>query len=182
VSAASRLQYAYLAYLSQPKTERKLYRLLRARRPARIVELGLGTLERTLRMLRVAERFAEGRKLEYTGFDLFEARPAGRPSLPLIAAHRRLKATSARVKLIPGEPERTLRGAANTLSQIDLLLVAGDLDDAAMQETWHYVPRMLGDETLVLHMPSPIGPPSIAPITPLDLARRLQAFPRRRAA
>jgi hypothetical protein len=75
-----------------------------------------------------------------------------------------------------------LRGAANTLSQIDLLLVAGDLDDAAMQETWHYVPRMLGDETLILHMPSPIGPAAIAPITPLDLARRLEAFPRRRAA
>ncbi len=179
MSAASRLQYLYLAYLSRPKAERKLYRMLRSQQPVRIVELGLGTIERTLRLLAVAQRFAPGQRLEYTGLDLFDARPEGAPPLPLIVAHRRLKTTDARVKLVPGDPAQSLRSAANALPKTDLLLIAGSLD----ADVWLYLPRMLHEGSLVLQMPDP--PNSTAAITVIERAeidRRAQPAPRRRAA
>lgn len=183
MSAASRLRYAYLAYFSKPKAERKLYRTLKARRPVRIVELGLKTVERTLRMIQVAERFAPGQRVEYTGFDRFDARPEDAEPLSLILAYRRLKTTSARIKLIPGDPAQTLRGAANSLSGVDLLLISGDLDAAAMQASWYYVPRMLHAQTLILQMPAADDATGLlAPLAAVEIEHRAQSVPRRRAA
>lgn len=180
MSAASRLQYLYLAYLSKPKAERKLYREIRTRQPLRIVELGMGTIERTLRMIGVAQRFAGEQRIEYTGFDLFDARSETAASLPLIVAHRQLKTTGARVKLVPGEVGPGLRGAANGLPRIDLLLVASDLGDA-----WSHVPRMLHDKTLVLERRDESESDALIVLEAAEIERRahaVQATQRRRAA
>ena len=149
MSAASLWKYAYCAYFSQPKPERPLYRLIRRRRPVRFVELGIGSTVRAVRLLQVAERYAAGRPLEYTGIDLFEARQEGQ-TLPLKDAYRQLKATSARLRLVPGEPYAALASAANLLTGTDLLLISADQDAASLAAAWFYVPRMLHAGSLVL--------------------------------
>lgn len=183
VSAASRLQYTYLAYLSKPKGERKLYRAIREHQPVRIVELGLRTIERTLHLIQVAQRFAGDQRIEYTGFDMFEARPSTQTALPLIVAHRQLKTTGARVKLIPGEPALNLRGAANSISQTDLLLICGSLVETELQDSWHYIPRMLHETSLVLQTPAPgARGASLVPLSRQEIDQRAAELTQRRRA
>jgi len=149
LSAASRIKYAYYAYLSKPKSERPLYRQIRRRRPQRIVELGIAANCRTLRMLRVAARYAPG-PVDYTGIDQFEARGEEQEMLSLKAAHKLLKPMAEKVRLLPGDPYSALAGAANMLQNTDLLIISLGQDLQSLERAWFYVPRMLKPETLVL--------------------------------
>lgn len=150
MSAANRIKYAYYAYLAKPKSERKLYREIRRRRPQRIVELGLSRTQRSQRMLQVAARYATG-PVEYTGIDLFEARGGGPEALSLKQAHQLLKPMASRVRLLPGDPFSALSAASNMLVGTDLLIISADQDLESLNKAWFYVPRMLTTSTLVLH-------------------------------
>ena len=150
MSAASRIKYAYYAYLAKPKSERKLYREIRRRRPQRIVELGLSSKQRSLRMLRVVARYAPG-PVEYTGIDLFEARGKDYEGLTLKQAHKLFKPMASKVRLLPGDPFSALAAASNTLVGTDLLIISVDQNLESLTKAWFYVPRMLTSTSLVLH-------------------------------
>jgi len=167
LSAASRIKYAYYAYLAKPKSERTLYREIRRTHPQRIVELGIAADRRTLRMLQVVARYAGG-PVEYTGIDLFEARPAGQQVLSLKAAHKLLKPMADKVRLLPGDPFSALAGAANGLSNTDLLIISAGQDAEALAKAWFYVPRMLSGDTLVLQEQSDPGNASGTRLVPLQ--------------
>ena len=145
---AGRLRSLYLAYFSQPKQYRSLYKLLRSKPLRRITEVGVGQAQRTLRMLELCPPTED---TAYTGIDLFEARQNGDgPVLPLKAAHSLLATTGAKIRLVPGDPFSALARTANALARQDLILISADQDRESLAKAWFYVPRMLHETTTVL--------------------------------
>jgi len=180
---ASYLRYLYLAYFSKPAGERLLYRAIRRTGARRILEIGIGDLSRTLRMIDLAQRFSSGESVRYAAIDLFETRgPSDGQKLSLKQAHRMLKPTGAQVQLIPGDPAQALARAANSLPNVDLLLISAGQTDAAMAGAWFYFPRMLHDASAVYRETSEDGgATALAQLAVGDI--QLQAGgPRRRAA
>ncbi len=60
-------------------------------------------------------------------------------------AHRKLKATGARVQLLPGDPLTVLCRSANGLSGTDLVIISERQDKASLAGAWFFLPRMLHD-------------------------------------
>lgn len=148
--AVSRLKYAYLAFLSKPKGERWLFRHIRKHRVRTILEIGVGDLGRAERLIQVAQRYAPGETVRYTGVDLFEAAGPGAGVLTLKEAHRRLSDIGSTVRLLPGDPGMTICRIANTLLDSDLVIFsAGQLDELG-SDAWYFVPRMLSPKALVI--------------------------------
>lgn len=143
-------KFAYLTLLSKPSHERVLYRQIRRSTPLSIVEVGMGLGVRASRMIAVAARYQPDDQIRYTGIDLFEARTEIGTGLPLKEAHKRLKATGANVRVIPGDPLSALARSANGLQSTDLLVIAADQDEHSLANAWFYIPRMLHDNSLVL--------------------------------
>ena len=143
----------WLARLSQPAADRMIHRQVMARPPRRILELGLGTLVRTERMLLAATRAAGG-EVRYVGLDRFEGRSAGDPpGVSLKEAHRRLHALG-RVQLVPGNVDTSLARLCNQLGQFDLVIVSSDTDQRHLERAWFFIQRMLAAETTVFCQPS----------------------------
>ena len=139
---AKLLRYLYLARLSQPSADRTLYRAIWRQRPTRIVELGIGSARRSLRMIELAKR-VQPETIHFAGIDLFEARPVEAEGLTLKRAHSLLGMSEAKVRLVPGDPAAALKRTANMLLQTDLLVIAADQDRETLARAWFYVPRML---------------------------------------
>ena len=176
----------YLAFFSHPKGLRPLYRAVRKRAKQggairKITELGLGTAERTLRLLELCEAAEE---VQYAGIDLFEARQNGDgPGMSLKSAHQQLSSSGAKVKLIPGDPFSALARSANSLTGQDLIFIAADQDRASLTKAWFYVPRMLHEATLVFEESFVDGQPTVQLLSLEEIGRRAAAgAPGRRAA
>ncbi len=145
-----RLQAIYLSYLSTPTSDHPIYRAICRQRARKILELGIGTGRRAVRMIRLAALFWPPGEIEFNGMDLFESRSsADGPGMSLKMAHRRLAQTGGRIKLIPGDPYTGLARSANSLGQLDLLVVSARLDPRSLARAWFYVPRLLGRGTQV---------------------------------
>ena len=150
MAAASWLKYAYLAHFSKPRTERQLYRLVKVHKVCRIVEVGVQSLQRTVAMISVAQRYAGKEQVSYTGLDWFDARDSDLPSLTLKQAHRELQATGATVRLVPGDPGRAVSAIANSHAHTGLLLLSASVPDSMLAAAWFYLPRMIDAASVVL--------------------------------
>jgi hypothetical protein len=184
VSAASLLKYVYLASFSQPKAERLLFRAIRRQKIRKIVELGVGSCRRAIRLIEVARRYAGAEPVHFTGIDLFEARGGDGPAMSLKGAFQLLKPTGARVQLIPGDPRTALTRAANSLVGTELVIVSQSQDRDSLARAWFYMPRMLAAGALV-YMEEPAGDPGtrLRPMPRLDIERLAGgAMPMGRAA
>ncbi|MBI2479581.1 MAG: hypothetical protein HYV60_13400 [Planctomycetia bacterium] len=144
------LKFAYLTLLSKPSHEREVYQAIRRSAPLSIVEIGVGLGVRSTRMIAVAQRYSPEESIRYVGIEQFEARTRFGTGMPLKVAHKRLKATGANVRVIPGDPLSALARTANGLQGTDLLIIAADQDTQSLTNAWFYVPRMLHDKSLVL--------------------------------
>ena len=149
MSQLGTLKYTYLAYLSQPATDRVLYRSIEKRPIRSILEIGVGNGVRAERLLAVAARTESEAELRYTGIDLFEDRPAGTEHIALKQAYQQLRQKHVKIQLVPGDPFSALARISNYVSGIDLVVVAGDQDAESMTRAWIFVPRMIHAETLV---------------------------------
>jgi hypothetical protein len=159
-----------------------LYRVIRQLRPKKVLEIGVGTTDRTLRLLDFAQRVGDGEAIRYAAIDLFEARGANLPKLSLKDAHRLFKAATAQAQLIPGDPSGAVARVANTLPDVDLLLISAAHDDAALAGAWFYLPRMLHANSVVLReIAQPGGAITFETIDAATLRERAGAN-RRRAA
>lgn len=119
-------------------------------KPTCIVELGIGTGERTKQMLRLACQFSS-ETIHYTGIDLFESRTEEHgPGIRLKDAYRTLKAPNVKLQLMPGDPFSALSQLANTLPNTDLILISKCQDPDALEKAWFYVPRMVHTKSLIL--------------------------------
>ncbi len=146
----SHLKHLWLAYLSRPASDRVLYRTIRRNRVRKILEIGIATATRTLRMVHLAQRGARGEAVRYVAVDLFEARAGQQAAvLSLKEAHRLLKSTTAQVQLIPGDPASALGRAANALQNLDLVVISADHDAESLGDAWFYLPRMLHADSVV---------------------------------
>ena len=145
------LKYSYLAYLSQPASDRPIYRAIRRYRVRRIVELGVGYAKRAQRMIALASQCQPDGCIWYTGIDLFEDRPADRPGITLKLAYQLLRRSAAnvQVRLVPGDPFEALARTANSLTNTDLIVISQDQDLESLTHAWSLVPRMLHETTLV---------------------------------
>ncbi len=144
------LNYARLAFFSKESSDRQLFRLVKKHRVLRIVELGIGSLERTSKLLKLAGDNASQGEIQYTGFDSFDLRAESEEPLSLIMAHRELIRCGASVRLTPGGPASGLPAQANSLSDTDLLLISPSVSDEVLEPLWFYLPRMCHPGTLVL--------------------------------
>jgi hypothetical protein len=143
----------WLTRLSGPASERVIYRHVLRSAPRRILEIGLGTLVRTERMLRAAAR-AGGGDVRYVGLDRFEGRDVGDPpGVSLKQAHRGLHAL-ARVQLVPGNADASLARLCNQLGQFDLVVVSADTDPRYLERSWLFIQRMVTADTTILVEPS----------------------------
>ncbi|HVC93099.1 MAG TPA: class I SAM-dependent methyltransferase [Pirellulales bacterium] len=147
---------AYLAYFSQPASDRTIYRSIRKHRVRKILELGIGTGRRTMRMLETVDRgnvaglACVTGPVSYTGIDLFEMRSSAQPpGLSLKLAHRQLRSTGAKVRLVPGDPFEALARSANEIGSCDLIVISSDQERASLAKAWFYFPRMLHAATQV---------------------------------
>lgn len=131
------LRRLWLTRLSKPAAERPLYRHILRSRPRRILEIGLGLLVRTPRLLEAA-----GAVVEYVGLDRFEGRTASDPpGVSLKTAHQRLHGLS-RVQLVPGHADASLGRRCNHLGTFDLVLVTADADCRDVERSWLFLQRM----------------------------------------
>jgi len=180
----SRFRLFYLVHLSQPAADRPIFRILRDRPVKAIVELGVGNAQRALRMLEIASLHRPVSEMRDTGIDLFEAnRDTTHPSLPLKEAHRILKATGAKVQLLPGDPLMALSRAANSLAGTDLVLISASQDAEALAHSWFYLPRMLhGSSQVFLQTSSGPEDVTIRELTMGEIADLAGTALRRQAA
>jgi hypothetical protein len=183
VAAASRLARFFLCYLSRPAADRPLYRAIARHRSLSIVEIGIGSVRRSERLIRAAQANDPAAKVSYTAVDLFELRAAQEPRLSLKDAYCRLKATGARVRLLPGDPWSALSRHANTLTGTDLLVVAAGQEADSLKRAWFYVPRMLhGPSQVYLERRDDPSQPAALHLLPAAEIHQLAAAPARRAA
>ncbi len=150
MAAASWIKYAYLAHFARPKWDRQLYRLVKRQRVCRIVEVGIGSIERSAALIAVAQRYAGDAKVCYTGLDFFEARSEELPKLFLKQAYQILQATGAQVRLAPGPAASSIASIANAHKDTDLFLISSLVTDSDLTRGWFYVPRMLNAKSTVL--------------------------------
>jgi hypothetical protein len=183
VAAASWFRYAFLARLSRPKSARELYRLVKRHRVCRIVEVGISDITRALALVEVAQRYARQQKVAYTGIDWFDARTPPLESLSLKEAYRLLRPTEANVRLLPGEPARSLASAANAHQHTDLIVFSHLVPDSELASAWFYVPRMLYDRSILLRERLDAeGQPAFTPLTQAQLSAWVGGKSRRRVA
>ena len=150
MSLISRLRLFYLCYFSKPAADRPIYRAIHRRGARKIVELGIGNARRAMRMIEVAQHTSSPQDIHYVGMDLFEGRvESGTPRISLKAAHQLLRATGVRVQLVPGNPSDSLIRLANSLRNVDLLVLPAELESAPLARTWFFVPRTLHQRSLV---------------------------------
>ena len=150
MASFGRLEALFLAWFSRPVSERLLYRAIRRQGFNSLVEIGVGTARRSKRLIRVVQVRDQTSPINYAGIDLFELRPWQETArLSLKDAYRQLKATGARIRLLPGDPFTVLSRQANVLTGTDLLVISADQDPASLERAWFYVPRMLHGRSLV---------------------------------
>jgi hypothetical protein len=182
VASASWFRYAYLAYWSRPKSIRKLYRLVKRHQVCRIVEVGISDIRRAAALVEVAQRYAT-QTIEYTGIDWFDSREVPLERLSLKEAHRLLRPTGAKVRLVPGEPAASLAAAANAHQNTDLIVIAHTITDKELVPVWFYLPRMLHENSIVLReRQEGDEQPSFSPLTRAQVSAWATRDSRRRAA
>lgn len=147
MSGVGFLRRVWLTRLSGPAAERPLLRQILQQRPARILELGLGTLERTERLLRIAAGLGP---VHYVGLDPFEARSSVDPAgVTLKEAHRRLHGLG-RVQLVPGNTDTALTRTCNQLGMFDLVLISSCNDRQRLTRCWFFLQRLVRPGTVLM--------------------------------
>ena len=139
-----------------------------------------------LRMIEIAAAGDTAENVVYTGVDLFEMRsPEDAQGLSLKLAHRKLVASGAKIRLLPGDSYSALSRAANMLGVADLVVIAADQNQPAVEKTWYYIERLLHEPTHVFVQDAAAGEQEGAfRRVPHAEVRQLAAAvaPRRRAA
>jgi hypothetical protein len=95
-------------------------------------------------LIDAAARFTPRSDIQYIGMDSFEDRgETDGPGLSLLTAYRKLTRSGVKIKLIPGDPLRSLARAANELGQVDLLIISPQSETDRLSRIWYFVPRLL---------------------------------------
>lgn len=146
----------WLTRFSRPAGERVIYRHLLRTPARRILELGIGLLVRTERVLQTAAAGQQG-PIQYVGLDRFEGRaPTDPPGVSLKQAHQRLH-TLGKVQLVPGTVDTSLSRLCNHLGSFDLVLVAAENDERLLERSWFFLQRLITPQTTVFVESKAVG-------------------------
>jgi hypothetical protein len=135
---------------SKPSAERSIAQAVKRIRPSRILEIGLGDGQRARRVITLAQRYHVKHEVQFIGFDLFEDRHPGQARFSLKDAYRELRSTGARIRLVPGDAYGALVRAANSIAQVELVLISPEVPRASLAGAWYYLPRTLAKNAVVL--------------------------------
>lgn len=136
------LEATWLTRFSRPAGERVVHRTVLRTPPQRILEIGLGRLLRTRRLLRAVGSRIDATTVHYVGLDRFEGRqPTDPPGVTLKEAHRTLHG-QARVQLVPGNVDTALSRVCNHLAPFDLVLISADTDERQLERCWFFLQRL----------------------------------------
>ena len=102
--AANGLKMFRLCWLSRPAGDRLLFRLVRQRKPRKMMLLGLGDATRAMRMISLAQRYNPPDQISFAGIDRFDSRPVDVPHFSLKDGALPVAPTGSRINLIPGDP------------------------------------------------------------------------------
>jgi hypothetical protein len=139
----------WLTRFSKPATDRGLYRHLLVRKPARILQLGICSLDRTERLLSIAAAMT-GSPIHFVGLDRFEGRlPSEPPGPTLKQAHQRLHGLG-RTQLVPGNADTSLARLCNHLGIFDLVVIDAVTDQRHRERCWFFLQRLTNPTSLVL--------------------------------
>lgn len=137
----------WLNNFAKPQEERVLVQYLQSHPVERMLEIGVGTLERAERVLGAAS----SKTLRYVGIDPFESRsPQDQPGVSLKEAHQRL-GQKASCQFIPGPVDTTLARVCNHIGLFDMVAVSNGLDDRALERVWFFVRRVVKPTSAVFH-------------------------------
>ena len=135
---------------SKPVEERILIQYLQSHKVERMLEIGVGTLQRAERVLAAAPH----NQIRYVGIDPFESRsPQDPPGVSLKEAHQRLQG-KASCQLIPGPVDATLARVCNHIGMFDMVTVAYGLDERALERVWFFVRRLVKPSSAVFQQSS----------------------------
>ena len=140
---------ALFNFSSKSANDRPLQRFIAKQSVRRIVEIGVGDGSRAQAAIQSMLKQHPAEQVRYTGIDLFEGRPAEQPGLALKEAHQLLGSLCDGIRLVPGDPGSALRRCANELRGTDLILISHDQDHDSLRSSWHFLPRMLHNNSQV---------------------------------
>lgn len=144
----------WMTRFSRPSGERPIWRQVLGSPPRRVLEVGIGTLGRTERLLRLLGSIGHADPVQYVGVDRFESRtPADGEGVSLKEAHRRLTPL-AKVQLVPGGADSALARVANHVGVFDLVLVSADEDARHLERAWFFIQRVVRPDSAILVEPS----------------------------
>jgi hypothetical protein len=182
LSAANGFKALWLAYFSKPADERVLYRLIRKRKLRKIVEIGIGGGQRALRMISLALRYHPAAQVRYTGIDWFEGRTTDSDQgMNLKTAFRMLRASGARIHLVPRDAHEAFARVANALSGNELVVISSEQPLESLGRMWFFLPRMLAPQAVVLCSQTTDEKRIWRPVSLAEI-QSFGAEPRRRAA
>lgn len=150
MKALSFLQYIRLTMFSHPVCDRAIYKLIKKHSFRSFIELGMEDGNRSQWMIRVAAKYGASKNVRYTGVDQFDDRGDDQEKLQLIDVHRRLQSANAKTQLVPGDLQLAISRIANSHVRTDLIVISAGYDQAALDTSWFYFPRMLHSGSLVL--------------------------------
>lgn len=152
MSLWSKVKRAWLVHVAKPVGETFVYRAACDRPVKRVMEIGVGTGERTLKLIKLLSEQTPVAELAYFGVDLFEGRELSgmATGMSLKEMHRVLKTTGCRVQLIPGDPFAALARTANTIQMLDLVVINAEQQGESLERAWFYLPRMLAPNARII--------------------------------
>jgi hypothetical protein len=150
VSLFSKLKNVWQTRFGQVD-ERILYRAFNDSGVTRWCEIGIGDGQRTLRLIKLLKNNGRADELFFCGVDPFEARKMfGQPvGLQLKEAHRQFKETGIKTQLIPGDPFTALSRSANSINNLQLVIIDADQEGESLDRAMFYLPRMLAPKARV---------------------------------
>lgn len=122
----------YWKHLAGPKNDKGLHRLLLDHRFNSILEIGIGSGERTERVFKLLTPRDPQVTIRYTVVDAFESSPG---HLSLKQAHKLLAEKGVKSTLVPGDLTAALARVGNTVGQHELIIAEGLLDLSAPAES-----------------------------------------------
>ncbi len=144
-------QKLHLRYLSKPLSDRAVLVHLLETPVSSILEIGVGSGQRTQKMLFWNQLPEGSTQLRYVGVDPFESSEEGRPHLKLKQAHRMLSEAGVKTLLVPGDASNALPRVAHSAQPFDLVVIDGgyDVDTAEGQALMHWLPRLASESATV---------------------------------
>ncbi|MBM3281257.1 MAG: class I SAM-dependent methyltransferase [Candidatus Harrisonbacteria bacterium] len=140
-----------------PKRYRNIYRILQKTRPKRIMEIGVWTGERSIRMIETLKKYYAADAIDYYGFDLFEdlsdeqlVSEVSKKPPTKAQIQEKLEKTGANIHLFKGNTLETLPRETQSLPKMDFVFLDGGHSLETIENDWKYVKELMHEKTVVI--------------------------------